>query len=108
LPRPRLDLAQLGQLTFEPPDEARFPALRLARAALEAGGGAPCVLNAANEVAVAAFLERRVGFLDIVATVDHVLQELGAPKVDSIEAVLALDARSRAAAARVCAARAAA
>ncbi len=105
---PRLDLARLGQLTFEPPDEARFPALRLARAALEAGGGAPCVLNAANEVAVAAFLERQIGFLDIVAAVDHVLQEIGALTVETIEAVLALDARARAAALRICAARAAA
>ena len=107
-PAPRLDLARLGQLTFELPDETRFPALRLARAALEAGGGAPCVLNAANEVAVAAFLERRISFLDIAAAVDHVLQELGAPPVESIEAVLALDAQARAAALRICAARAAA
>lgn len=107
-PAPRLDLARLGQLTFEPPDEARFPALGLARAALEAGGGAPCVLNAANEVAVAAFLERRIGFLDIAATVDHVLQEIGAPAVRTIEAVLALDAEVRVAATRICAARAAA
>ena len=105
---PRLDLAQLGGLTFEPPDETRFPALRLARAALEAGGGAPCVLNAANEVAVAAFLERRIGFLDIAATVDHVLQETAVPPVTTVEAVLALDAESRAATARICAARAAA
>ncbi len=101
-------LAQLGSLTFEPPDEARFPALRLARAALEAGGGAPCILNAANEVAVAAFLEQRIGFLDIATTVDHVLQEVAAPAVTTIEAVMALDAESRAVAARICAARAAA
>jgi 1-deoxy-D-xylulose-5-phosphate reductoisomerase len=106
-PAPRLDLAQLRQLTFEPPDEARFPALRLARAALEAGGGAPCVLNAANEVAVAAFLDRRIGFLDIAATVDHVLQEIGTPAAETIEAVLALDATARRAATRICAARAA-
>ncbi len=66
-PSPRLDLAKLAQLTFEAPDPARFPALRLARAALEEGGGAPLVLNAANEVAVASFLERRIGFLDIAA-----------------------------------------
>ncbi len=104
----RLDLTALGQLTFEAPDELRFPALRLAREALAAGGGAPCVLNAANEVAVAAFLERRIGFLDIAAAVDHVLQEIGAPQVETIDAVLALDARARAAALRICAARAAA
>jgi 1-deoxy-D-xylulose-5-phosphate reductoisomerase len=107
-PAPRLDLAQVGRLTFEPPDAARFPALRLAREALAAGGGAPCVLNAANEVAVAAFLERRIGFLDIVATVEHVLAELGAPPVETIAAVLEVDARARDAAARICAARAAA
>ncbi|HET9020102.1 MAG TPA: 1-deoxy-D-xylulose-5-phosphate reductoisomerase [Acetobacteraceae bacterium] len=107
-PAPRLDLAQLGSLTFETPDETRFPALRLARAALEAGGGAPCILNAANEVAVAAFLERRIGFLDIAATVDHVMQEVAAHPATTIEAVFALDAESRAVAARICAARAAA
>jgi 1-deoxy-D-xylulose-5-phosphate reductoisomerase len=99
----RLDLARLATLTFEAPDEARFPALRLARAALGAGGGAPCVLNAANEVAVAAFLERRIGFLDIAATVDHVMQRVGTERPASIEAVLALDARAREAAAQRCA-----
>ena len=102
---PRLDLAALGRLDFEPPDLVRFPALRLAREALAAGGGAPCVLNAANEVAVAAFLQRRIGFLDIVAIVDHVLQELGAAAADTLPAVLDLDARARAAAARSCAER---
>lgn len=104
---PRLDLAQLGRLTFELPDELRFPALRLAREALVAGDGAPCVLNAANEVAVAAFLDRRIGFLDIAATVDHVLQEIGGPAAETIDAVLALDAVARRTAARICAARAA-
>ncbi len=73
-PSPRLDLATLARLTFEAPDPQRFPALRLARAALESGGGAPTVLNAANEIAVAAFLERRIGFLDIVATVERTLE----------------------------------
>jgi 1-deoxy-D-xylulose-5-phosphate reductoisomerase len=102
----RLDLAALGQMTFLPPDEVRFPALRLARAALLAGGGAPCILNAANEVAVAAFLDRRIGFLDIAATVDHVLGQTSSPPVDSIEAVLDLDAMARDAAARFCGARA--
>ncbi|MDP8916749.1 MAG: 1-deoxy-D-xylulose-5-phosphate reductoisomerase [Pseudomonadota bacterium] len=71
---PRLDLAALGGLTFEAPDALRFPALRLARAALRAGGSAPNVLNAANEVAVGAFLERRIGFLDIAAAVEVVLE----------------------------------
>jgi 1-deoxy-D-xylulose-5-phosphate reductoisomerase len=73
-PTPRLDLAELGQLTFERPDEQRFPALRLAREALEVGGTAPAVLNAANEVAVEAFLDRRIGFLDIAATVAKCLE----------------------------------
>ncbi|MBN9509827.1 MAG: 1-deoxy-D-xylulose-5-phosphate reductoisomerase [Alphaproteobacteria bacterium] len=102
-PAPRLDLARVGSLTFEAPDDARFPALGLARAALAEGGGAPCVLNAANEVAVAAFLDRRIGFLDIAATVDHVMEHVGTERPGSIEAVLALDARAREAAARRCA-----
>jgi 1-deoxy-D-xylulose-5-phosphate reductoisomerase len=95
---PRLDLAALGHLDFELPDLVRFPALRLAREALAAGGGAPCVFNAANEVAVDDFLRRRIGFLDIVATVDHVLQALGAVAADTLDEVLDLDARARAAA----------
>jgi 1-deoxy-D-xylulose-5-phosphate reductoisomerase len=105
-PAPRLDLAAIGRLEFEAPDPLRFPALRLAREALAAGGGAPCILNAANEVAVAAFLDRRIGFLDIAATVDHVLQQLGSVAADSLDAVLALDALARDAAARSCADRA--
>ncbi len=71
---PRLDLPALGALTFEAPDLDRFPALALARSALRSGGRAPNVLNAANEVAVAAFLQRRIGFLDIATLVDEVLQ----------------------------------
>ncbi len=67
---PRLDLAELGSLTFETPDESRFPCLSLAKRALQRGGGAPTVLNAANEVAVAAFIGRRIGFLDIAGVVD--------------------------------------
>ncbi len=102
----RLDFAALGQITFEPPDETRFPALRLARAALLAGGGAPCILNAANEVAVAAYLDRRIGFLDIAAAAHHVLEQTDASAADSIAAVLDLDARARDAAAGFCAARA--
>lgn len=73
-PAPKLDLSGLGRLTFEAPDPERFPALRLARAALRAGGSAPNVLNAANEVAVAAFLQRRIGFLDIASVVEAVLE----------------------------------
>jgi 1-deoxy-D-xylulose-5-phosphate reductoisomerase len=75
-PAPRLDLAKLGQLTFEAPDEVRFPALRLAREALKAGGRTPAVFNAANEVAVQAFLDRRIGFLDIAATVAETLDRV--------------------------------
>lgn len=72
-PVPRLDLAAIGNLTFEAPDTTRFPALRLARQALDAGGAAPTVLNAANEVAVAHFLARTIGFLDIAAIVEEAL-----------------------------------
>jgi 1-deoxy-D-xylulose-5-phosphate reductoisomerase len=70
---PRLDLAALRELTFEPPDTARFPCLDLARRAMEAGGSAPAALNAANEEAVAAFLDRRIGFLDIPRIVEEAL-----------------------------------
>jgi len=73
-PAERLDLAAVGQLTFEPPDEAAFPALGLTREALKAGGGAPAVLNAANEIAVSRFLDRRIGFLDIPRVVEQVLE----------------------------------
>jgi 1-deoxy-D-xylulose-5-phosphate reductoisomerase len=95
---PRLDLAAVMKLEFSAPDEVRFPALRLARAALEAGAGAPTVLNAANEIAVAAFLERKIGFLDIAGIVEQVLQQLGGPPVPDLAAVLALDVAARAAA----------
>lgn len=73
-PSRRLDLAEIGRLTFEKPDFDRFPALKLAFEALERGGTATTVLNAANEVAVAAFLDRRIGFLEIAAVVDHALE----------------------------------
>jgi len=75
---PRLDLALLGSLTFEEPDTARFPALELARAALAAGGAAPTILNAANEVAVAAFLSRRIGFAGIPVIVERTLERAAA------------------------------
>jgi len=105
---PRLDLAALGRLDFLPPDPARFPALRLSRDALRAGAGAPVVLNAANEVAVALFLERRLGFLDIAAVVEEALDLLGAPPVRGLDDVLALDAQARHEAARMAARHAAA
>ena len=76
-PSPRLDLASLARLDFMAPDTERFPALRLARDALRAGGGAPAILNAANEIAVEAFMQRRIGFLDIAGTVAEVLDAMG-------------------------------
>jgi len=105
---PRLDLAALGRLDFFAPDLERFPALALARQALREGNGAPIILNAANEVAVALFLERRLGFLDIAAVVADTLAPLGAPLVEGIEDVLALDALARREASRLAARRAAA
>ncbi len=100
-PSPRLDLARLAQLTFEAPDPARFPALRIARAALEAGGGAPTILNAANEVAVAAFLDRRIGFLDIAATVERTLEALPDAPIGALDDIYAVDEEARAAARRI-------
>jgi 1-deoxy-D-xylulose-5-phosphate reductoisomerase len=92
---PRLDLATVGKLEFLAPDEIRFPALRIARAALRDGGGAPTILNAANEIAVAAFLDRRIGFLDIAAVVEATLDTLGPRPAATLEAVIALDAEAR-------------
>ena len=92
---PRLDLAAVARLEFAAPDPARFPALRLARDALRAGGGAPTILNAANEIAVAAFLDRRIGFLDIAALVESALDQLGAPSAATLDEVMALDASAR-------------
>ena len=71
----RLDLSKMSALTFFEPDVVKFPALRLARESLEAGGKAPCILNASNEVAVAAFLENKIAFIDIPRVVEHVLEE---------------------------------
>ncbi|NWG47240.1 MAG: 1-deoxy-D-xylulose-5-phosphate reductoisomerase [Alphaproteobacteria bacterium] len=97
----RLDLQAVATLSFAPPDHERFPALALARAALEEGQNGPTLLNAANEVAVEAFLARRIGFLDIVRTVERVLERISprhpAP-ADSLEAVFALDSEARTAA----------
>jgi len=95
---PRLDLGAVGRLEFSPPDEIRFPALRIARECLQAGGGAPTILNAANEIAVAAFLGRKIGFLDIAAVVEATLDRLGACPADTLDAVVALDATARRAA----------
>lgn len=105
---PRLDLAALGRLEFLAPDPVRFPSLRLARQALRDGGGAPTILNAANEAAVTLFLDRRLGFLDIAAVVEETLALLGTPPAAGLEDVLALDALARREAARLAARRAAA
>jgi 1-deoxy-D-xylulose-5-phosphate reductoisomerase len=105
---PRLDLVTLGRLDFFAPDTERFPALRLAREALRAGGGATTILNAANEAAVGMFLDRRIGFLDIAAVVEETLERLGAPLAADLAAILALDEAARAEAARIAAERAAA
>ena len=94
-PGRRLDLAAIGSLTFEIPDPERFPALRLAREALRAGGGAPTIFNAANEMAVQAFLERHIGFLEIARVVETVLAELDGVAVETLADVLALDGEAR-------------
>jgi len=90
-----LDLARIGRLEFEQPDPARFPALSLARKALEAGGGEAIVLNAANEIAVAAFLAGRIGFLDIVPLVEQAIARTAAPVPRSIADVLDIDRAAR-------------
>jgi 1-deoxy-D-xylulose-5-phosphate reductoisomerase len=95
-PSPRLDLAALGRLAFEAPDLERFPALRLARAALVAGGGAPTVLNAANEIAVAAFLDGRIGFLDIAVVVEETLAALPDRPIAQLDDVYDTDREARA------------
>jgi len=95
-PAQRLDLATIGKLTFEAPDVGRFPALRVARAALESGGSAPVALNAANEEAVAAFLGRRIGFLDIVETVEETMSRANAVAPRSIAEVIDIDRHARA------------
>jgi 1-deoxy-D-xylulose-5-phosphate reductoisomerase len=102
-PVPRLDLARVAALNFEAPDLDRFPALRLARAALEHGGAAPTVLNAANEVAVEAFLARRLGFTGIAAVVEATLERaekrglLAEPTTVDSAMVVDYNARSEAA-----------
>ena len=94
-PAPRLDLVQIGTLTFEAPDMERFPALGLARQALSAGGSAPTVLNAANEVAVGAFLASRIGFLDIARVVESALERVSKPSMDSLFEVQTVDCEAR-------------
>ena len=99
-PSPRLDLGAIAELHFEAPDFERFPALKLARESLQTGGAAPTILNAANEVAVQGFLDRRIGFLDIAHIVEQTLEKLcrgqGGPHLNSFEDVTEYDARARA------------
>ncbi|MFN3388199.1 MAG: 1-deoxy-D-xylulose-5-phosphate reductoisomerase [Allosphingosinicella sp.] len=95
-PAERLDLARIGALDFEAPDYARFPALALAKQALKEGGARPAILNAANEVAVAAFLAGAVGFLDIASIVEESLQYYAPAAPDSLDGVLEVDRGARA------------
>ncbi len=95
-PAERLDLAAVGSLTFERPDLGRFPALRIARGALEQGGAAPAVLNAANEIAVASFLAEQVGFADIVPLVEEALQLSDYEAPSTIDEVVVIDHSVRA------------
>jgi len=94
-PVPRLDLAAIASLTFEAPDVERFPALRLATAALRSPGGFATAMNAANEVAVQGFLNKRIGFLDIIATVERTLDALDPGTVSSLEDVDTVDGAAR-------------
>ena len=100
-PMPPLDLADIGQLTFFAPDEERFPATRLAREAVQAGGAAPAVLNAANEVAVAAFLAGKLAFTRIAVVVEQTLAQCTPPAPSSLDDVLAVDAEARSCAERM-------
>ena len=99
-PAPGLNLPKVGPLTFEEPDLTRFPALRIAKEALAAGGGAPTAMNSADEVAVAAFLDRRIGFLDIAAIVGETLERMDRQNLlnrteDLVETARAIDATAR-------------
>ncbi len=100
-----LDLSAVGRLDFEPPDVTRFPCLRLAREALAAGGNATAILNASNEVAVAAFLARRLRFPDIATVVEETLERVPNHAGSSLEAVLAADHAARVEASRAAEAR---
>ncbi|MEO7691219.1 MAG: 1-deoxy-D-xylulose-5-phosphate reductoisomerase [Sphingomonas sp.] len=94
-PMAPLDLVAIGRLDFEAPDPVRFPALALARRALDAGGARPAILNAANEIAVAAFLARRIGFLEIAAIVADTLDRYDPPAPETLDDVLLVDAETR-------------
>ena len=94
-PAKRLDLAEIGRLSFEQPDTRRFPALSLARSALTRGNGSTAILNAANEIAVASFLDEKIGFLDITSVVEETLERLPAQPINSFEDFEQLDAEAR-------------
>jgi 1-deoxy-D-xylulose-5-phosphate reductoisomerase len=98
---PRLDLAQLGQLTFEAPDAIKFPAITVAREVLKAGKNRPTILNAANEVAVHAFVNQQISYLDIVTVCNAVLNEISESSLGSIDEVLSTDQKAREVALRV-------
>jgi 1-deoxy-D-xylulose-5-phosphate reductoisomerase len=93
-----LDLGAIGSLSFQHPDPDRFPCLRLAYSALRAGGGVPAVLNAANEIAVEAFLAGRLRFTAIAQVIDETLQRIAAGPCETLEALLDADRRARRAA----------
>jgi 1-deoxy-D-xylulose-5-phosphate reductoisomerase len=99
VPVRRLDLAEVGALTFEPVDHDAFPCLGLARAAAIAGGTAPCVLNAANEIAVHAFLRGALGFLGIAEVIERTLDALAPAPVRAFESLYEADREARAVAA---------
>ncbi len=92
---PQLDLAAVSRLEFHVPDLERFPALRLAREVLQTGGGCPTILNAANEIAVEAFLNRRLGFLEISRIAERALFRIGSSNIDTLDEVIELDATAR-------------
>jgi len=94
-PAPRLSLAEIGTLSFEPPDTGRFPCLRLAREALQMGGAATTILNAANEVAVHSFLNRDIGFLDIVRVVEDTLGRAPKGPLETLDDVHSADVSAR-------------
>ncbi len=94
-PVERLDLAEIGQLTFEAPDSTRFPALRLSRQALRIGGSAPTILNAANEVAVQGFLDGRLAFLGIAEVVERTLERMPVAPLNGLDDVWQMDSEAR-------------
>ncbi len=94
-PSEKLDFETMGELTFQPPDDVRFPAIRLARAALEAGGAMPTALNAANEVAVEAFLDGGIGFLQITDVIEATLAVSSPDRVETLDDIVSVDAAAR-------------